>query len=222
MKSYFVFILLITIVSLIGLANSSLQFELVADRARCYIEELYKGQVMMVKWKVSNLKESEPDEQAAKRFLYLIQYQVTRYSDHTLMMKDIFRDYKGKFSFKSNEDGLFKVCLTYLGGWTVPYPVLVGLKISSDNMDEPDIKNSIKSTDVDILHERAKKIIEKGKDIVYRQRLETDDEDLVANSQIQNTRYYYNMAVFQILTIAVVGIYQVYRFRKFLLNNNVI
>ena len=220
MKGIALIVISLTLLCLLEKSSSTLQFELQIDKPRCYIEELYQGSVMLVKWKVAGLV--EPDEQKAKMFLSTIQYAVSSVATSQIMKRDVMKETKGKFSYHSEEQGLYKICITFHGGWTVPYPVLISLKISSDNMDEPDIKDAIKTSDVNPMHQKAKQIIEKGKKIVKIQSRETTEEDLMAVSQIANSKYYYNMAVFQILVIFILGIYQVFRFKKFLVNNNVI
>ena len=204
----------------ISLSTSTLQFELEVDKFKCFYEELFKGSVMMIKWKVSGLV--EPDEQKATMFLAMINLSVIGEKNHELYKREPFRTTKGKLTFNSNEEATYKVCVTYHGGWTIPYPVLVGLKISSDNMDEPNIKDAIKTTDVDVLHQKTKTVLETGRNLIERQKGETDDEENVAFNMMRYSKTYYKIAVFQILVVLALGVYQVVRFRKFLINHDFI
>lgn len=217
----FFFSICLLFLNLIHKVNSSLQFEILPDRLKCYIEELYKGSVMMVKWKIAGL--IEPDEQKAKMFLAMINIQIIQESSGIILKRDILKTEKGKFSFHNDgEMQQFKICVSYHGGWTIPYPVVMGIKIASDNMDEPNIKTALKAGDVNYLNDKARYILEAGRNMIEKQLNETEVEVQMASKQINTSRYYYNTAVLQILMILALGIYQVFMFRKFLVNKHVI
>jgi hypothetical protein len=210
----------IIIITILSRAESSLKFEINVDRPRCYYEELFKDSVMMVKWKVSGI--NEPDEQKAKTFFMNIQLAIIQEKTSTIMKREMFNAATGKISFHASEEGLYKICVTYHGGWHVPYPALIGIKINSDNMDEPDIKKGLKTDEVSQVQQKISNLLADGKEIVKRQKVETEEEDHTAIDHIHFTKYYYNLAVFQILVVLALGIYQVFRFRKFLSANNFI
>jgi hypothetical protein len=214
-------ILLITLISfLITNVNNSLLFEIQTDREKCFVEELYTGSVMMIKWKVRGV--DEPDQQKEKQFYGYIQVYILAEKTNRIIKREFLQSAKGKISIHSEEEGFYKICVAYHGGWSVPYPALMSLKINSDNMDEPDIKSAIKMTDIDPIHKKFSNILQAGQHIIEKQTNETMHEDDAAKLHIYSTKNYYYMAVIQVLVIMTVGIYQIFTFRKFLVNNNVI
>jgi hypothetical protein len=48
---------------------------------------------------------------------------------------------------------------------------------------------------------------------------ELDTEDSAAKKQIESSSYYYSLAVFQVIVVIALGLYQVYSFRKFIVNS---
>jgi hypothetical protein len=210
----------VILITFLSSVQSSLKFEINVDRPRCFYEELFKDSVMMVKWKVSGI--NEPDEQKAKSFYMNIQLAIIDDKSGAIMKREMFNAATGKISFHASEEGFYKICVTYHGGWHVPYPALIGIKINSDNMDEPNFKKGIKIEDVSQVKQKITNLLADGNEIVKRQKVETEEEDHTALDHIHFTKYYYNMAVFQILVVLALGIYQVFKFRKFLSTNNFI
>lgn len=42
-----------------GLRKCVLQFEITPDRPRCYLDELYKASVLMLKWRITGVNETD-------------------------------------------------------------------------------------------------------------------------------------------------------------------
>jgi hypothetical protein len=183
------------------------------------MEELSGDGILMIKWKLSVASE---DEEKLKNYISHIQISVS-YEQETLLREEI-KTSKGKISFTSKNRGFsgFKICVTYHGGWHMPFPIFVGLKFGSDHMDEPDISTAIKTEHLQDMQSKAKNIVESAKELISRQKGDSEDEDILASTLMRNSRSYYNIAVFQILVVLALGIYQVFNFRKFLLTNEVI
>lgn len=91
------------------------------------------------------------------------------------------------------------------------------MKISSENMDEPNLKEAVKAADLDPVHVNIKKLIRRGEKLVKTQENELYNEEVSAKGQMGNIYYYYYVTVFQIVLVAVFGLYQLYSFRTFLL-----
>jgi hypothetical protein len=197
----------------------SLKFELSAERPKCYLEELYSGYVMMIKWKVGGVEES--DRKKLDQFLSHIQIYIKKENSNDVLKREYLKSEKGKFSFNSNSDDTYRICVSYHGGWTIPYPALVGIKISSENMDHPDLSNAIKLQDLDDVHKKTSQIIESAKQYIEVQKSEISREELHAKDHISFSRSFYYVTVFQVIVIVGLGLYQVFNFRKFLASNNV-
>jgi hypothetical protein len=89
----------------------------------------------------------------------------------------------------------------------------------SDNMDEPNISTALKTSDLDPVHSNIKKVLAKGEKYIKLQESELESELYSANSQKSNLSFYYSVTVFQIIIIVILGLYQIYSFRDFLLKN---
>jgi len=200
--------------------TSSLKFELNTDHPRCFHEELYGGYVLMIKWKVSGVEES--NEEKKNHFLSMIQISISRENTNELVKREYLKKMTGKLSFNSETDDTYRICVSYHGGWTVPYPALVGIKLSSDNMDHPDLKDAVKNADLKSVDKMAQDIKNHAKEYIDLQEHEISKEDTFAMDHMTFERTFYYVTVFQIAIIVVLGLYQVFSFKKFLLSNNVI
>jgi hypothetical protein len=200
--------------------ESNLLFEMTIDRPRCYVEELFTNSVMVVNYKVEGINDN--DQEKITQFLSWISISIISEIDGVYLKREHLKTPSGKISFHSIQTGYYKICVSYHGGWSFPYETMIMLGINSDNMDEPDLSKIIKTHDVDPLHDKARRILSEGQEFIYKQQNETHYEDDTADSQMSNARYYYQMAVVQVLVVLILGVYQVFSFRKFLVNNNVI
>jgi hypothetical protein len=215
-----VFILILLILFLFSFVNSYLHFEIQPDRQKCFIEELFKGSVMMAKWKFYGVDDS--DEEVAKKFYSHMQILIMTLDGSKIFKREFLPTSTGKISFHSEDEGFYKICVNYHGSWTVPFHAFMSLKINSDNMDEPDLKSAVKDKDLDPIHEKFVALLDAGNNLIQKQTNETFYEDEAASTHIHTTKNYYYMTVIQVLVILSVGIYQIFKFRKFLVSNNVI
>lgn len=85
-------------------------------------------------------------------------------------------------------------------------------------MDEPNISTAIKNTDLNPVKEKVQKIITKGERLIKSQEGELHHEDEAAKKQMEYVSYYYSMAVFQVVIVVALGLYQIFSFKKFLLD----
>ncbi len=116
--------------------------------------------------------------------------------------------------------GQYKICASYHGN--LHKDLMMGIKINSDNMDEPKLSSAIKNEDVAPLNEKVKNILNVGNVLIKWQENDLDNEDIIAAQQMSSSRNYYILTVFQIIVIVALGLYQIFSFRKFLSFNNVI
>jgi predicted PP-loop superfamily ATPase len=173
---------------------------------------------MMIKWKVSGVEES--DEGKKSQFLSLIQISISKETSKEVVKREYLKNMTGKISYNSEADETYKICVSYHGGWAVPYPALIGIKIASDNMDHPDLKNAIKNEDIDPLHKKTEEIIKNSREYIELQKHEISKEDSYAMDHMSFSRTFYYITVFQLVVIVGLGLYQVFSFKKFLASNN--
>lgn len=122
-------------------------------------------------------------------------------------------------SFHSERGGRHLVCISNEGAWRENSPILFSMKIGSDNMDEPKLGSILKTEHLDPLHEKAKKILKGIKKIINSQDDDIYKEDENAKAQMGVSRVYYYMCVAQIVIVIILGLYQIYSFRKYLSSN---
>ena len=147
--------------------------------------------------------------------------QITVFSDKgEILQIHTAQNLKDKFSFVSKEDMHYKICVEKTNiYWGEREPLYVKVKVMSDNMDEPNIASAITQDQVTRLKDNVNKILKRGERLVKMQENELDTEDLAAKRQIESSSYYYSLAVFQVIVVIALGLYQVYSFRKFIVNS---
>jgi hypothetical protein len=176
---------------------------------------------MMVKWKITGIK--EVDETKIAGILQNVHLQIINDTTKQAVKTEVIKKEKGKVSYHTEEEGYYRICVRYHAGWGQSNPQLtMGIKINSDNMDEPDIKSALKTKDLDPVHLKIKELLDSGKLVVEKQKSDLEGEDSAAQLQIKAGRSYYYMTIIQIVVVLAVGVYQVFSFRKFLVSHNVI
>lgn len=96
------------------------------------------------------------------------------------------------------------------------------MNIESENSEEKNLDKALKNADLNPVTEKIRTIITKSQSIVEAQKQETDIEDAFSSMQMSYTWNFVIFACVQILGVVAVGIYHIYSFRKFLVNNNIL
>jgi hypothetical protein len=92
------------------------------------------------------------------------------------------------------------------------------LNFISENMEEPNIMEALKEKDLDTVATDFHDVIVKCKRYIKSQEEDIAMEDVNAKKQMQMSSYYYKMTVCQIIAFVLLGVYQIFSFRK-ILNN---
>lgn len=123
---------------------------------------------------------------------------------------------KGKFSFIGKEDGYYRVCIEKTNiYWREPEPIFVKIKITSDNMDEPNILDALRNKDLNPLASKVERIKKKGGKLIKNQENEIHREDSSAHRQMEYSHYYYYIAVIQILIVIVLAMHNAFAFKSY-------
>jgi hypothetical protein len=208
---------LLLFIYLFNSINCTLSFELTHDRPRCYLDELFKGSVMLIKWKIIY----ENGEKVADEDVKHIQITVSEDESGIVLHTHEVKTQQGKFSFHSGGHGYYGICMQ-MTGWKNQRKMFMSVKLNSDNMEEPDLMKALKNADIDPVHAKAREILEDGKNIVMKQATVIQEEDTAAVLQINMSKSYYYMTIVQVVVVIALGIYQIFNFRKFLSQNSVI
>jgi len=83
-------------------------------------------------------------------------------------------------------------------------------------MDEPDLNNVVKNTDIDPLKATLEKISQKAEKYKNQQNNDLETEDEFAINTLERVHIFYMFAVIQIILAIILGVYQIISFRKVL------
>lgn len=214
-KNYLLFNLLIT-----PFITCSLIFKIGSGEERCVIEEFYQGSVFVVKHKLFTLKKQ--DISSIFPFARLI---IKELEPMRQIINEHINTPKGKSTYTASKGGLYKICIALIKSHIIEGlkdDIYGSLKLSSENMDDIDFSNAIKSEDVDHAQKKAKEILSISKPIIQFQDEQLDIENKSSMETIKNTKWYKYLTFIQLTLSIIIGLVQVNNFRKFLKSQNVI
>lgn len=140
-----------------------------------------------------------------------------------LINRHIVRSFNGKFTFTVEKDGNYKICSqNILSTWMANKEMFIKLKIESDTTEELNISQAVKTEDINPVSDKINKIIRKAQKIVNKQIVERQKEDTSYQMQQDYSNTFISITLIQIVIVLLIGIYHIYTFRKFLVNNNLI
>lgn len=90
----------------------------------------------------------------------------------------------------------------------------MSIKIFSNNMDEPDLKNAVKNTDIDPLKELLHKISHKAEKYRNQQQDDIINEDDFAMLTLERVHTFYTFVIIQTILALCLGIYQIFKFKN--------
>jgi hypothetical protein len=96
------------------------------------------------------------------------------------------------------------------------------MKIESDSVEEIDYKKIMTKSDISPVGEKIDKIIRNSQSIIERQKLSMQDENKSYDMQHKYTNFLVVIFVIQILLVLIVGVMQLYWFKRYLVFNKVI
>ena len=90
------------------------------------------------------------------------------------------------------------------------------------NDEDPSISNAINSEDVNSISQKAKQIVGLAKPIIEGQENQLEKENEHSISTLENANRYKYLAFFQISVTVIIGLIQVYNFKRFLKSQHII
>ena len=93
----------------------------------------------------------------------------------------------------------------------------MAMKVFSNNMDEPNLKDAIKHQDLNEMNEIISKLTRKIERVKALYANDIEDEDIFANENFEKFHMFYGFVLLQTTITILLGIYQVFVFRKKLL-----
>lgn len=92
--------------------------------------------------------------------------------------------------------------------------IFMNLKIFSDNMDEPNLENAVKNSDIDPLKDILHKISYKAEKYKHLQNDDLIAEDDFAITTLEKVHVFYAFVIVQAILALFLGIYQIFRFKN--------
>ncbi len=116
-------------------------------------------------------------------------------------------------------DGFYKICVELQGfGWDTRQDLFFGLKILSENMDHPNLSNSLKLNETDGLKQKFDRVSSKAEKFVESQNRDINIEDDLSETVFKQMKTFYFIIFVQIMAIILLAGYQLFSFRKVILN----
>ena len=197
--------------------SSSLLIKVEPGRSRCFEEDLFEGNMLMIKWKIFTASKSDISQQISNFIIFILN------SDTKEQVFSVTpTSYKEKAQFNPPRDGLYRVCAILRANYKEKEPIYINFKFGNDFNAEPELDKAIQSKDVDNLEVKSRNVIELAKPIIEKQKSELELERGNAESTIKSTRWYKYLTFVQIAVCLIIGLVQVNNFLRFLKSQNII
>lgn len=203
-------------------AFSSLYFDIVQNKPKCFIEHLYDmNSAILLKWRVlffNTVKEEEKQNILKNIILYVYEEDSSK-----LIFQHSPDKEKSKTTFAPKKEGGYIICVAYKETFkNAPNYVQMNLKIHTEMEIDPNFDTAIKTEDVNKLNAEMISLSNKLKPIIQRQTDELEAEKFSAEETIKSTKWYKALTFIQIIVALIVGIIQLNNFRRFLKNSRII
>ena len=218
MKIFYCLLLLINIY----ISNSSLLFKIRSLQPHCLGGEFNENTVLVLKYKL--FTNSRKD--LSKVLPHLVIHFNNVNKQIKLNSENIFIN-KGKFTFNIKEAGLYEVCMQvfkYSVISDLEEELFVSFKMNTKTYDEEDdlLLNAINTKDVDSVSHKINEIKRLTKPIIDDQLNQMEIENKISLKTLSNTSYYKYITYSQLIITIIIGIFQIYNFKKFLKSQHVI
>ena len=199
---------------------SSLLILLQKAQERCIIDEFIANHYFVVKYKIfTENKENITD------ILPFLSFKIKDTVNNDILYYHTLETHKGKFTHSVKKTGLYKLCM-YASFETpnkiVTKQIFTNLKISSNNMDNIDLTNAIKTNDIERMENKAENIIGLLGQANQIKKSQIHTEKDYSLEVLSNAKRYKYLNIIQIVITAIIGLIQLNNFRRFLKSKHVI
>ncbi len=150
-----------------------------------------------------------------------MQIKLIRDDSLQLVTRHIIHSKEGKFSFAIDQEGHYKICAQNVIPTNL-HKVFMKMKIESDTLEEIDYKKVITKSDLSPVGQKIDNIIRNSQNIIERQKRSMEDENKSYDMQHKYSNFLVGIFVFQILLVLLVGVVQLYWFKRYLVFNKVL
>ena len=213
--NFFNFIL----ICLFSFSFSSLLFELNELNPVCFTDELFDNGVLMIKYKIFTPSRLDLSRIYPTTYIYVINEETKKEEFRNALVS-----VKNKFTFTAIKAGLYTVCAyrTKNSNAIVNEQIYMNLKFASDNMDEISLNKALKKEDLNTIEGKSRQINDIVKKMMKNQERQTKLERRAAKSMYKSTKFYEKVSVVQIILIILIGVVNLFNFRRFLKSKNII
>lgn len=165
----------------------------------------------------------ETDNPDNMKILQAIRIVIINEKSNSIVTRFTPKKLSNKNSYTIEENSKYRICAQRSRMQAFSKKKLfLKMNIESENSEEKNLDKALKNADLNPVTEKIRTIITKSQSIVEAQKQETDIEDAFSSMQMSYTWNFVIFACVQILGVVAVGIYHIYSFRKFLVNNNIL
>lgn len=160
-------------------------------------------------------------------------FKVRIYSDDQnkiLLKEHIVQNLKEKISFNSQKrnlilcykihiDSYYKVCVSLEQvSKDFRHNVFMGVKVFSNNMDEPNLKEALKKNDIEELNNLLSKLSKKTEHLKTLFKEDIEEENVFAYSTLDKFNMFNSFVLCQTIIVIILGIYQIFLIKNKLVN----
>ena len=211
---------IIILISTISKITSSLLFKVGPSTQQCFYDEFFQESSVILKWKIFTLSKQDISE-----ILRFISIRVVDEVNAVKIFEAKIVNSKQKTTFTVKEEGQYKICFEVSNYGKNKGPkeqIFAYLKINSENMDDIKLNDVISYEDLDLFNNKTYQVKALADIIINNQNAQMDLENASSKETINNTKWYKLITYIQIFVIFIIGIIQLFNFKRFLNSQHVL
>ena len=217
-----IFLSIILFLSLLNITYSSLKFNVLGNRERCFTQELYIDGSLLVRYDLTGFEKVFQGNRAEELFKK-IKIFIKDDKGNNIYETEL-KSRKDKFVIFIKKEGIYQICTRYFknrGDRELPTSILMGLKIRND-YQYTKLDESLHKEDVDNFWRKIRDIKRDMRPSIEASKIELKEEDKTAKSMISSIQTYYILCCFQLVIVVVMTIYIIVTYQDFLKKKSII
>ena len=208
--------------ALLNIAYSSLKFNILSYRDKCFSQEFYLEGSLLIRYDLTGFERDFPGNKAEELFKKI---KISVKDDKGKPIYEIvLKSRKEKFVIFIKNAGVYQICTRYFksrGERELSSNILMGVKIRNDYQYKK-LEDSLHKEDIDNFWKKIREIKRDMRPSIEASKSELKEEDKVAKSMISSINTYYILCCFQLVIIVVITIYIIVSYQEFFKNKSII
>ena len=217
MKIFFPILILI----IISFSYCSLLFTIKNTEPHCLGRDFYENSILIFKYKIFTKSKKDLSSIFPNLKLYIQEAKANKIINYYY-----FDINKGKITFRTPKEGLYEMCIKakqYSVISDLKEDLFVNFKITTNYFyDEDILSNALNIQDVDSVNQKAKQILKATVPLIESQKKEFEVENELSLNTLSYANFYKRLTYIQLIITFIIGIVQIYNFKRFLKSQNVI